>query len=91
MGTKNKAVYPLDQAEVLQEPDCPPECRPTATGSVSNSRGFYVNIPVIRPKPEEPESSLSLRRRQAEPVLETIADLIKALQEELRGDNPAIA
>ncbi len=46
---------------------------------------FRVYLAVVRPEGEQPQSNLTLCGSEALDTLEAITDLVKTLQEELRG------
>jgi len=84
MRSQNIPVYHPDQSEVLQEPESPPVCRLATPWGLGDLALFGIDLAIISPKPEEPESHLSLASGQPQYSGQAIPDLMKATEEELR-------
>ena len=84
MGTNNISIHYLDQAAVDKLPDGTPVCRLTTTWVLTNLGGFWIDLTIVGPKPEQPESRFALSRREAQGKLQEISDLVKSFKKELR-------
>jgi len=84
MRTNDISIDNLDQPELLEELDGPPECSLTGPGALGDMSLFRVDSAVVGPQPEELEGHAALFSRHAQDVTETAQDVVMLLKEELR-------
>lgn len=84
MGTKNKAIDDTYVATFFEDADGTPKSSFATTWLRTNLGFFRVDLTVVGPKTEEPQSYLALTRSEAQNMLKTISDIVIFLKEQLR-------
>ncbi|MBA7559845.1 hypothetical protein ES708_01461 [subsurface metagenome] len=72
----------MDQSQVLEQPDGPPECSLRAARELCYLRLLGVDIAVVSPETEEPENDLTLTYGQPQGAGQTFSDQVILLEEE---------
>lgn len=84
MRTEHIPVDDLGQAEVLEDPDSPPEGGLRAAGQLGDLSLFRVDVAIVGPKPEQPQRYLSLCYRKSQGAGQELPYQVIVLTEELR-------